>query len=67
MLHRDSGITDTIVNIGGNSSVVYIMGLTKRTLFGIVLFKLNILFFHVFLRSLVLILPVHGYVGFIGD
>jgi hypothetical protein len=33
-------------------------GLTKRTLFGIVLFKMNIFLFHVFLRSLVLILPV---------
>jgi hypothetical protein len=33
-------------------------GLAKCTLFGIVLFKLNILFSHVFLRSLVVILPV---------
>jgi hypothetical protein len=33
-------------------------GSTKRTLFGIVLFKLNNFCFHVFLRSLVLILPV---------
>ncbi len=34
------------------------MGLTKCTLFGIVLFKFKFLFFHVFFRSLVLILPV---------
>ncbi len=33
-------------------------GWTKHKLFGIILFKLNIFIFHVFLRSLVLILPV---------